>query len=544
MFRKISFLCVILALAVSAVINAATYPGQLGVNLGGTSEAGGMFVDMAKEHHRWSRLPEGTMKFDKGGWPASDARLIMDFRLVAEWAGTIDDPEQYRYDNTGTYKCSFSGQANIKAKGATVENQSFDSKTNKTTFDLKITKKRVYCQLDFTNTKRDEKSTENTGISNLKMNKPGYPADTKQLFTDDFLNCLESANFGVVRYMNTTNTNHNDAKYPATMSWSERKLMTDSSQVSMKDFGKMQGAAWEYVIELANMTKIDPWINVPVSADKNYIRELAEQFRDNLDKELNLYVENSNEVWNGMFFQQQYNKAQAKELGINEHENYARRAVEIAKIFEEVFGEGSLNKRVRIVLCSHSPMLKWWVENYMVKYMVNTMGITPKDYIWGIARQTYFGCGDPDPDSRSIDELIDACLEDVNAQIDIPSGGQSGRKQWIEKAASWGFVGGANSYEGGFHSPAGGKRVNLDNKIQMHRVDRAKDVLKYNYDDGFFALGGNIAMHFTLQSSYARHGCWGLTDDLSNPDRNHKFQACRELLRKDKGQIALTEEDD
>jgi len=71
---------------------------------------------------------------------------------------------------------------------------------------------------------------------------------------------------------------------------------------------------------------------------------------------------------------------------------------------------------------------------------------------------------------------------------------------------------------------------NIDNRIMANRVEGMKTEVKYNYDDAFFALGANIACQFTLQSPYTRYGCWGLTDDLANPDRNYKFQAVRELL--------------
>ena len=38
-------------------------------------------------------------------------------------------------------------------------------------------------------------------------------------------------------------------------------------------------------------------------------------------------------------------------------------------------------------------------------------------------------------------------------------------------------------------------------------------------------------MQFTLTSSYNRFGCWGLTDDISNPYRNSKMQCIQDLIR-------------
>ena len=55
------------------------------------------------------------------------------------------------------------------------------------------------------------------------------------------------------------------------------------------------------------------------------------------------------------------------------------------------------------------------------------------------------------------------------------------------------------------------------------------DLLKNNYGPAFLDLGGNLAMHFILSSAYTRYGSFGLTDDITIPERNHKYGALREL---------------
>ena len=162
----------------------------------------------------------------------------------------------------------------------------------------------------------------------------------------------------------------------------------------------------------------------------------------------------------------------------------------------------------------------------MLEY-INTNFGPPKNFIYAIAMQTYFAVDDR---SGTVDQLLDGCHEDITDQISETTGNQAGRKQWVEKAAVWGLVGGACSYEGGFHIPSGGSTDNLANQINMHRIPRTATELRYNFDDAFFALGGNLAMQFTLTSGYNRYGCWGLTDDVTDPDRNYKFQAVRDLI--------------
>jgi len=545
MCKKTAYVFVCLAMLVaSSSAFAAIYPGRLGVNLGGAGDCGGIFVDMAKEQWRYS---DGTT-YDSQGWPTRDTQLVMDFRLVQEWVGDIDDPCEYRYDNRGTYKCSFVGQATLAAAGATITNKVYNAGTNTTTFDLNITQKRVYTHISFTSTRRVNGGATNTGFTNLKMIKPGYPADTTQIFTTNFINTLTSAGFGAMRFGGLLAIDGVDPNYPATTVWANRKLTTDASQVPMTAIGKPIGIAWEYVYELANSSGVNPWINIPVSADNDYVTQLATMLRDNLDPDLVVYVESSNEVWNGAYpysVQRDWNVAQAAARGITgtnaEHLNHARRAYELAQIFQTVFGPGSLNNRVRVMLCSHSPMLRWWVDNYgntstMLGYLNATFG-APKNYIYAIACQTYFGgsgaTGGAGTDTWTITQILDQCHSNITAQINDGTSGQSGRMQWVAKAAQWQLPGGFCSYEGGpdflltdWDNPT----RNIDNRIMAHRVARMGDELKYNYDNAFFALGANLACHNGLFSAYTRYGSWGLTDDLANPDRNYKFQAVRDMM--------------
>ncbi len=324
-----------------------------------------------------------------------------------------------------------------------------------------------------------------------------------------------------------TNTNGCEPVYPGVTEWSKRKLVSDASQERIPQKEKMGGAAWEYVIRLSNLVKMDPWINIPVSATAEYVTNLATMFRDSLDKSLHVYVESSNEVWNTApdFNQSLYNQAQAKALSIGEHENHARRTVELAKKFESVFGQGSLNSRVRVILCSHQPMLKWWVEP-MLKYIETTQG-APKNYLYAIACQTYFG-GGADA-GENVVKILDDCHAEIAAQIDeTGQTNEAGRKQWVAKAAVWQLPGGFCSYEGG-PDHGGGSTVNIANRISAERHARMAVEWNYNFSDAFFKLNGTLAMQFTLSSAYCRYGCWGLTDDITNPQRNYKYEAARKL---------------
>jgi len=512
------------------------YAGQLGINIS-LPERGGTFVDIAKENYRWSKAGTGaalaSTDVDSSGWPKIDVNFVLDQRPVAEWASSVDDPEGYHLDLRGTYLCALQGRASVRSTGqGTVQNAVYDSASNSTTFNFVVTDAPAagggFINLEFTNTRRTWQSATGSGFTKFRMNRPGYPLSTAKVFTDDFLSALTGVNFSAIRTMPFTNPNGTDPVYPGTISWNLRKLPTDAGQNGMPVIGKPGGAAWEYVILLANTVNKDIWINVPISADAGYVHQLAQLFKDSLKSNLHIYVESSNEVWNTApgYEQSAYNLAWAQTLGITDQQNHARRAVQLAMVFDTVFGAGSLNNRVRVVLCSHQPMLKWWVDP-MLQY-INTNFGPPKNYIWAIGCQTYFS-GGADAGENAAKILAD-CHLSIAGQIDDAAGvNQAGRKQWIAKAASYGLTGGFVSYEGG-PDHGGGSTTNIANRILAERDSLMGELLKFNYDTAFLALGGALAMQFTLSSGYNRYGCWGLTDDIAHPGRNYKYNAIRSIV--------------
>jgi hypothetical protein len=505
---------------------------QIGVNIS-LPDRGGTYIDLVKENYRWNSLGTGSAlnpaDVDQKGWPAVDAQYVVDFRPVAEWNNSIDDPEVYRLDVSGTWKCSFEGQATVSAAaGGSLENYHHDAGNNLSTFDFVVPQgSHGFFLINFANTRRSSVSGLNTGFTNFKMLRPGFENDDG-LFYPPFLALFDLLNFEAIRYMVFTGTNGRDPLYPAQLTWSQRKLPDDASQRAIPPIDKIGGACWEHVIEIANRTRTDPWINVPVSASSDYVTQLATLFQENLDPGLKVCVESSNEVWNSApgFEQTQYNSQQAAALGLSDIENHARRTIELAQIFEAVYGPGSLNNQVRVMLCYHQPMLKWSVVP-MLEYIRDVFG-TPSDYLWVMGCQTYFSGGHET--GESIVDILEDCQISIRSQMDETGEiNEAGRKQWIATAAGWNLPGGFVSYEGG-PDHGGGSTENIANRILAERSQGMYDLMQYNLKDAFMDLGGKLAMQFTLSSAYSRYGCWGLTDDINVPDRNFKLAAVRDLL--------------
>lgn len=497
---------------------------NLGVNLTNT----GAFVSIINHTNRYINVES----FDEYGWPNSDFELvIMDHRPVKEWSNETDDPEEYRIDYSGRYKSSFKGEADIEIKWSNtkIENKIYDQNTNTTYFDLVIpgppAKGHAFIYAIFTNTRKIPGAKLNSGISELKIMRPGYEMDTKKIFTDEYIDLCKAADFACYRYYTLQNIWDGEPVFPKTTKWDNRKTPQDATQLNMKNMNrKLDGWCWEYIIELANILKKDIWINIHLSCDTNYIINLAEMLKNNLDPSINIYVENSNEVWSPTFKTNgAYNQAQAEHYGITFNQNYARRSVELSGLFAEVFGKNEINKRIRVVLAGQQAYNGR--SDQHLNYINNTFGL-PKEFIYATSTALYFGSSNP---TGSVEEINTGMLNEINKQIN-DSENNLYRLNHINKAKKWDLSGGCTSYEGGPALPAAGKISNLDNQISAHRTETMKDIIITNYENGWFNIGGGLAMYFSLFSAYNRYGCWGLTDDFNKADRNYKMKGIQELI--------------
>ncbi len=498
---------------------------EMGVNL----VDDGAFTNIINHTVRYSN----ATGYNKFGWPTSDFDLVlMDGRPATEWTGNIDDPEQYRVDYSGTYKASFQGLAEVTVSGTsvTLENLRYDNLTNTTYFELIVgghdEPNHALVFLSFKNTRISPKAMNNSGISMLRVMRQGYELDTKKTFTDEYIALCKAADFACYRYYNVQNIWNGEPVYPAKTTWENRKTPLDAAQQSMRETnGKRDAWCWEYIVELSNILDKDIWINIHMSCDSNYVAELAKFLQENLNENINIYVENSNEVWSPtQATHGPYNKAEADYYGITFDQNYARRTVELSNWFGNVFGIGAINNRIRVILAGQHAYNGR--SDIQLNYINNKIG-EPKDYIYATSTALYFQTDSPS--SEYLKTINDGMIDDISNQV-VNAQSSTYRLNHINKANDWGLVGGCTSYEGGPHVPAGGGTDNLGNLINSHRTKEMGNIIKYNYQEGWENIGGGLAMHFTLASSYNRYGCWGLTDDYTNPDRNYKMQAIRDII--------------
>lgn len=148
-----------------------------------------------------------------------------------------------------------------------------------------------------------QQSVPGNHVRNIRVLMPGTE-DIYEIkpWSEDWLEKLKL--FKTIRFMDWGYTNNSELQH-----WEDRPQLDDYTYT-------LHGVPYEWMIELCNLKQADAWIDVPHLADDNYIRSMAQLFRDNMDPGLKIYVEYSNELWNWMFDQTHYcleNGDQSKE---------------------------------------------------------------------------------------------------------------------------------------------------------------------------------------------------------------------------------------
>jgi len=511
---------------------AQPYPDRIGIGVA-PDQWGRLFADVSKMARPFVEIgTEDEAPMDSMGYPLSDCDLIlMETWPVAEWVSDIDDPEQYKLDLSGTYHCSFVGQADVSRVWGdfTISPVNYDSATNTSTFDIEIAPPSLwdgngFVNIRFENTRRTPSDTLNSGFTHFKAMLPGYSPDTNRLFNDDYIECLQTAGFSTIRSMNLSMTNGNNPEYPDWTEWSDRRQIGDATYKNNPAISEEFGTPWEVIIALANSANKDLWVSVPVAATDEYIYELAHLLDDSLETWLKIYVEWSNEVWNWGFLQSQWNNEWAESLGLNYIEGYAKRTAEISLIFRDVFGEEALNRRIRVVNCWQ---VGWWPPDWQYREQMEYIEAhfaAPESLIWGLGVAPYMNCGSM-CGSGSPTEI-------VNEMWNVSDDSDTSRKLVAAVAEEFNLKGGMLAYEGGTDT-GGGSTVNVGNRILAERDSLVWPLMVHDLADNWFPSGGGLFVYLDLVGPYSRYGCWGLTDDVTEPYRNYKFYAVRELLGDD-----------
>lgn len=145
---------------------------------------------------------------------------------------------------------------------------------------------------------------------------------------------------------------------------------------------RFSGMSYEDMCRLCNVCQADLWVCIPWFADDDYVQNMAAVIKATLATTRKVYVELSNEVWNGNFAQ--YLAAEATQSS-SVMQSYADRAKGKLNLFRTTFGADS--RVVRVYACQHGNPGLW----ELVKER-----ITPQD-IDALAIAPYMHPAHPDP---------------------------------------------------------------------------------------------------------------------------------------------------
>ena len=535
----------------------------------------------------------------------------------------MDDPEKRQKDLSGVWTLTIVGNASLELVspvGITLGATRYDPSTNVLSAAITVGKGAYPAVQNllivrFTRTRATPGSPQGangTGFSNLTVHRPGYgpgadaPRDD-QLYTDDMMAVLGI--FDHTRWMGATGTNSYNwrcappnAGACSIVRWDER-VTPDTVLQSDKDFLLGGGGImpFEHVLLAANELGKDVWINVPVTAsaptvcrtdpdgdhtaciedppESTFEYQLALLLRDGnahtnhqgLRRELKIYIEHSNEVWNFGFKQYAINAAMAEwevlnasgkppgapldgtvpgraDIEARQHctnhsagsacwgkRRHARRVFEIGQTFERVFGAGSLHPdsgRVRMVYASwgNSGQFQTYF-NDTLSWLAATHG--PLDaWLYAISYAQYFG-----PHSQNEEGGKNGFNYSTATTPEVLAAFHNGTLAGIPLTLRMTSLAKAHgvksmSYEGGPGYRVGGEKpgsAGLNRMIEAARDPGMAAAVKENVDT-CWQYGWDSYNYFSAAGEYSGYGCWGATEEYA--DRNPgppKLQALYEL---------------
>ena len=475
----------------------------LGLNLAGVTDYSSeiVFVDAFKAARPWVAQAPGK-PWGQGGPLDLDARGNLKSLAPGQFAESVVYTGFGDRFPAGTFTCLYDGEGDLEFL--------FDARVvrrqpGRLTVAVAPKNGQVFARLSRTDPANPAR--------NIRLILPGFEKTyAEQPFHPDFLKRWQG--FHVFRFMDWGRTN----KSPV-VAWADRPTPDMHSQA-------VRGVAAEYMVRLCNQLDVEPWFCMPHRASDNYVRRFARLVKEKLKPSLKVYVEYSNECWNGQFEQARYCREQGKALGLsaNDYEAqlrfYAQRSVEIFRIWEEEFGS-----RERLVRVLASQAANPWTGATVVDWkdsfkQADALAIAP-----------YFGhrWGDPKTASKvaamSADELIKALPEDLaESHRQMLANATEARKRGLRLVA----------YEGGQHLVGYGGAENGEGLTKLfQRVNRHPGMKDLYLQDlrNWHEAGGGLFCVFSSMSRPSKWGNWGLLEDTAQDPRTApKYQAMREYL--------------
>lgn len=473
---------------------------KVGINLDprGPASTDGAFKNLIYDTRPWvgtrSKWGDTELNLDNQGWVTNLPDGVVAAKLLAT-TSTADYP-------SGKYHVFYEGKGNLRYR---YDASLVSSEPGHDIVEVKKpTPKGILLELTETNPNDYIKNIVFVHESNLDYK--GNP------FGEKFLETVSQ--FDTLRFM----------KWQAI----DNKVIERNPTLNSASFFA-DGVPFDLLVDLCNRTNTSPWF-CHHHAEILEIREKALYVRDNLNPDLLIRVEYTNEAWNPGLSQHGYCVEKAKELGLEMPDPhfgaayYGQRASRIFSIWKEVF-KGQ-EHRLLCCLGGHADDTRW-IESVLEH---------ASDYD-AIAIAPYFGLPKPYLEQYkdwNLDQLFEqilvgGLLTNVKPHHENGCLKQSKRGMLEHKAIADKVNVRLVAYESGQHLTAFGND-NLKVIFEQAQTDpRMGDVYRQYYSD-WQDIVGDLICHFSFVGAWGNHGYWGFERHIDYLEDSPKYQAIKEFL--------------
>jgi hypothetical protein len=469
-----------------------THPSGVGTNLAELRDYGSErpFNDAFKQSRAWISTSGDT--WDDGQPIDTDARGNVTklrpgqrARSLVFWGDGIAFPK-------GTYRVTWDGTGELDfwPQGGT--------STSKKNGSFALAADPARGGLAITITRTDPADP----IRDLRVLLPD--ADGTQRWNPAFLARLQG--YSTLRFMDWMETNASPLQAPG-----DRPVVDDVRYTT-------KGVPAEVIADLCNQAKTDCWVNVGHTWDDALVAAVATTLRDTLDPVLRLYVEHSNEVWNGQFPVAEYARSRGVAAGLAKDEFeaqlrwHAKRTHEVHGIFDRVWDAKGATGPRRVVRVLGAWAANAWSTGVMLDQLkkdgrvVDVVAIAP-----------YFGGSLGEPEQRGVVQGMG--LPDLLARLDKSVDESLGWVAEQKKLCAERGVG-LVAYEGGQHlvgiGPVADDAI-VNRLFDAANTDPKMKDLYLRYLKGWKDAGGGLFVHFNSTMAPSKYGRWGALVSMEQP---------------------------
>ena len=365
-------------------------------------------------------------------------------------------------------------------------------------------------------------------IRNVRVIMPGFEDNhEEQVFRPGFLEMWDDAS--VIRFMDWMHTNGSHIE-----SWEDRPRVGDHTYMR-------NGMPISVMVELANRLDTHAWFCMPYNADDDYVRRFAEEVKATLDEDLLVFVELSNELWNGQFQQTKDAQADGVEAGLADkpwaagwHQT-AKRSTEIFEIWTDVFGGDERLVRTVGAQAANSHIAKMILEFEDTAKHTDAVAIAP--YMsFNVKPEPYkqVAYGSDEVGGWTPEKVLEV-LEAESLPVSIDD-----MKKHRALTDQHGVA--LIAYEGGQHMTARGPAMKNQQLVDLLIEANGHPAMEGIYDrylQAWADAGGGPFALFASVARWSQHGSWGLVEYWNQDPMSYpKYRAYRTFKEKNQGASA------